>query len=168
MTFKPRHLIAAVAVGPADDAQLAERVVDAAMDIAQGAGTHARVTLLYVHSRMPLTVGSDTGFVPPSYYAAMDQLSEQSRAFAAQSLARLQERAQKRGAAAGVSVDFDIIDSIEATGETIATAAQRAGGDAIVLCSHGRRGLKRVFLGSVASRVTNASALPVVILRPHD
>jgi nucleotide-binding universal stress UspA family protein len=43
--------------------------------------------------------------------------------------------------------------------------ADRTGADAIVIGSHGRRGLQRFFLGSVAEKVLRASELPVFVVR---
>lgn len=38
----------------------------------------------------------------------------------------------------------------------------------IVMGTHGRRGLGRFMLGSVADRVIRSAACPVVVVRPHD
>jgi len=49
--------------------------------------------------------------------------------------------------------------------EEILSAATAHGADAIALGTHGRRGLQRLFLGSVAEGVVSRSAVPVVVLR---
>ncbi|MDF3823495.1 universal stress protein, partial [Leptospira sp. 96542] len=47
----------------------------------------------------------------------------------------------------------------------IIEVAQTQGADLIVMGSHGRRGLEKLVLGSVAQRVLTHSPLPVLIVR---
>ena len=44
--------------------------------------------------------------------------------------------------------------------------AQKADADLIALATHGRRGLSRLFLGSVADKVVRGGRLPVLLVRP--
>ncbi len=56
------------------------------------------------------------------------------------------------------------------TGEVvdeILAAAKRFEADLIVIPTHGRRGLKRLMLGSVAERIVRESPVPVLTLRAH-
>jgi nucleotide-binding universal stress UspA family protein len=48
----------------------------------------------------------------------------------------------------------------------IVHAAARLGSDCIVIASHGRGGLRKIFLGSVAQGVVEATHRPVLIVRP--
>jgi nucleotide-binding universal stress UspA family protein len=48
----------------------------------------------------------------------------------------------------------------------IAQAAARLGCDAICICSHGRSGLTRALVGSVADKLLRATRKPVLVLRP--
>jgi nucleotide-binding universal stress UspA family protein len=50
-------------------------------------------------------------------------------------------------------------------GQEIADLAQREGAELIVLPSHGRTGLKRLLIGSVAERVVRLAHCPVLVLR---
>ncbi len=50
-------------------------------------------------------------------------------------------------------------------GTEIASYAQECGADLIVLPSHGRRGLTRLLIGSVAERVVRLAHCPVLVLR---
>jgi nucleotide-binding universal stress UspA family protein len=50
-------------------------------------------------------------------------------------------------------------------GSEIASFAKKAEADLIVMPSHGRTGIKRLLIGSVAERVTRLSHCPVLILR---
>lgn len=49
---------------------------------------------------------------------------------------------------------------------TIAQAAARVGADAICIASHGRSGITRALVGSVADKLLRASRKPVLVLRP--
>ena len=50
-------------------------------------------------------------------------------------------------------------------GHEIAKLAERQGAELIVLPSHGRTGIKRLLIGSVAERVVRLAHCPVLILR---
>lgn len=50
-------------------------------------------------------------------------------------------------------------------GECIAECARRVGAELIVMPSHGRRGLSRWLLGSVAERVLRLAPCPVLVLK---
>lgn len=52
--------------------------------------------------------------------------------------------------------------------ESIAETAASAGTDLIVMTTHGRTGLSRAWLGSVADGVTRSAGTPVLMLRPSD
>jgi nucleotide-binding universal stress UspA family protein len=57
--------------------------------------------------------------------------------------------------------------SVEASSPTeqIVEAVSRTGADLIVMCSHGRSGVARVLLGSVAAKVLQLSKVPVMIVK---
>jgi nucleotide-binding universal stress UspA family protein len=71
------------------------------------------------------------------------------------------EQARRREAAATAEV------SIRATtvGEIILEEAEKIGADLIVMGSHGRTGVKRLLLGSVAEHVLRHANCPVVTVR---
>ena len=50
-------------------------------------------------------------------------------------------------------------------GQEITALAERLGAELIVLPSHGRTGLKRLLIGSVAERVVRLAHCPVLVLR---
>jgi nucleotide-binding universal stress UspA family protein len=68
-------------------------------------------------------------------------------------------RARKAGVKASVLLrEGDAADQI-------VRACRSTKSDLIVMGTHGRRGLRRLFLGSVAERVVAASPRPVVMVR---
>lgn len=88
-------------------------------------------------------------------------------------------RTEKKWAEQGQSVVDGVRDAAEARGvtakaviahsdlvaEAIMSAAKKHKCDLIVMASHGRRGLKRVLLGSETQHVLTHSSIPVLVLR---
>jgi nucleotide-binding universal stress UspA family protein len=66
--------------------------------------------------------------------------------------------------AAGVTTHVSVIDGGRAA-EAIVQASERLDVDAICLASHGRGGLARTVLGSVASEVVHRARRPVLVVR---
>ena len=54
-----------------------------------------------------------------------------------------------------------------ATAEIILRVASDCGADVIVMSTHGRSGVKRWLLGSVADRAVTHADLPVMVIRPQ-
>ncbi len=91
----------------------------------------------------------------PSLY--LDQVLENLRMQIRSRLAQLQEIPRFR-----VEVVPD-----GPVAQAIVDAAERFGADLIVMGTHGRSGLQRVFLGSVAEGVLRRSPVPVVVVPPR-
>lgn len=60
-------------------------------------------------------------------------------------------------------IEFEVI--FGDPGESITDCASRHAAELIVIPSHGRTGLKRLLIGSVAERVVRLSHCPVLVLR---
>lgn len=71
--------------------------------------------------------------------------------------------ASKRSRAVGFKIDTKFIDAPPVGG--ITTYARRARADMIVIGSHGRSGLPRFILGSVAEGVMRHADVPVLVVR---
>jgi nucleotide-binding universal stress UspA family protein len=66
---------------------------------------------------------------------------------------------------AGVEADYEIIDDHD-TSARLASYAAELPASMVALATHGRTGLARVTLGSVAIRVVRKSLCPVLVVRP--
>ncbi|WNC95062.1 universal stress protein [Paraburkholderia sp. FT54] len=81
------------------------------------------------------------------------------------------EDAEARFAKAGVSGATELVETGH-IGEEVAhrllTCAQRLGADLAVIGTHGRRGVRRAILGSVAERFVRLSECPVLLVRTDD
>lgn len=90
---------------------------------------------------------------------AYDQMDRQLRRGAESRIEKLLEEARRRNVAARQLVIFG--DPYDA----IARAAAEEAVDLVIMGTHGRRGVARFFLGSVASRVISTSPCPVLTVR---
>ena len=79
------------------------------------------------------------------------------------------DRALRELAPVGMSRDLSthILRGDDAA-RTIAQTAARLGVDVICLASHGRSGISRALVGSVADKLLRATRKPVLVLRPTD
>ena len=51
--------------------------------------------------------------------------------------------------------------------KSIIEFCQKEGVDLVVMTTHGRNGLKRAFVGSIADEVIRESGVPVLVIRPQ-
>ncbi|SEH56952.1 Nucleotide-binding universal stress protein, UspA family [Halopenitus malekzadehii] len=68
-------------------------------------------------------------------------------------------------AAATVDRDVETLTEVGRPGNTIRDVAEAEDVDAIVIGSHGRTGVSRVLLGSVAEGVVRKASVPVTVVR---
>jgi nucleotide-binding universal stress UspA family protein len=77
-------------------------------------------------------------------------------------------RSETKATASGVTFETHLImiETLkQSASEAIAGDAEAWGADLIVIGTHGRRGLRRLFLGSVAEGVARAATTPVLLIR---
>ena len=67
----------------------------------------------------------------------------------------------------GYDVDYAIIEGRQAADAILKTAVSVAA-DAIVMSTHGRSGLGRWLLGSVADKILRHASIPVLLTRPKE
>lgn len=115
-----------------------------------------RAQLLLVHVLAPPVPIAGEGYISPKVY---DDLEASARSYAQKRLGGLQAKAR----AAGVKAATLLMEGV--AHELIARAARSKKADLIVIGTHGRTGLAKFFLGSVASRVVAAAPCPVLTVR---
>ena len=115
-----------------------------------------RATLLLMHAVTlpPPTLGGE--YIPPQTW---ERIETSARAAAQKQLAALVAKARRAGVRA---VGLTMTGSPY---EVIVRAARARRADVLVLGTHGRTGLPRLFLGSVASRVLATAPCPVLTVR---
>ena len=137
---------------PTDFSPASRAALKRAIEMAQA----NRAQLVITHVMAPVMPMIGDGYVSPKVYEDMDAAA---RAHARKQLAALLSRA-KRG---GVRASTFLLEGIPH--EQIRRAAKARQADLIVMGTHGRTGLARFFMGSVAERVIGTAPCPVLTVR---
>lgn len=115
-----------------------------------------RGTLTILHVIVPFVPILPEQYVDPDTW---DQIDRQTRQWSRRQLDKLLERAKKAGVrAVALLVEGDPT-------QQIARAVRLTRADLLVLGTHGRTGLTRFLVGSVATRVVATALCPVVTVR---
>lgn len=137
---------------PTDGSDVAFGAAQRAVALAKLAA--AELHVIYVREPYPyLGIGEAYSTGAQEYLAAAQQQAETA-------LARITALAHLPG----VTVSTEIVEG-SSPAEQIVEAARRCGADLIVMGSHGRTGVARVLLGSVAGKVLMLSHVPVMIIK---
>jgi len=116
----------------------------------------APLHLLHVIDAVPST----SGFVRPAVY--LDEVRPRQQ----QAAEELLEQAAHNLREQGITVETTVVESRgDRVSEIIVDAAQQAEADIIVLGTHGRRGVKRLLIGSDAEQVARIAHVPVLLVR---
>ena len=133
---------------PLDFDESTEHSIDVAIELARRCD--AKITLMHAWFIPPVPYGGP--FTP-----VVDEIRRAAEVTMDAALARVRER-------------FPASDCVLSGGDPgtrIIAAAQEIDADLIVIASHGRRGLARAVLGSVAERVVRLSPIPVLTVPPQ-
>ncbi len=138
---------------PIDGSKTSDRALREALKLANS-DTHLR--LIYVLEEMYLLDAEGYAYID---YATLQQAVRQT---GERALAQAAEQAKKAGATAETAL-------LETGGEhipgVIGREAKQWLADLIVIGTHGRSGLNRLLLGSVAEGVVRAATVPVLLVR---
>lgn len=135
-----------------DGSAASEHAAELAVDLARSHG--AKLTALYVVDPYPyLGVGETNPMGFQAYMAAAQQHAAQAH-----------QRIMDLCAQAGVTCQPRLVEDATAAAG-IVDSARELGSDLIVVGSHGRTGVQRLVLGSVAARVVAESTVPVLVAR---
>ncbi len=138
-----------------DGSKLSQKAVAHAMDLADLTG--AELVALQVVPRYPLTYFEGGMVVAMS---EVNRIEKEWVAEAQQAVNAVKSAGQKKTVKVkALTVKSDLI------AETIMATAKRSKCDLIVMASHGRKGLKRLLLGSETQHVLTHSTIPVLVLR---
>lgn len=81
----------------------------------------------------------------------------------------LLKECEKQVAKAGVEVDQALIEAIgRSAGECVVKEAEEAKADLIVCGTHGRRGVRRLLMGSDAEYIVRRAPVPVLLVRHQE
>lgn len=138
---------------PIDGSHTSQLALDEAIALARD--QHAELRVVQVVDLGPLYRAAYSG-VP------IADIEREIIGEAEKDLARAEEQARQ----AGVSVDTAVIRGDERRiSHVIVDDATRWRADLIVVGTHGRHGLERLFLGSVAEGIARSASVPVMLVR---
>ena len=138
-----------------DGSTLSKKAVRSAIKLALG--LDAELVALYVVPRYPMTYFEGGMSISP------EEVSRTEKRWADKGQAvvdEVQQAAQLQGIKAKA-----VIARSDLVAESLISAAKKHKCDLIVMASHGRKGLKRVLLGSETQHVLTHSTIPVLVLR---
>lgn len=141
-----------------DGSDVAKKGVEHGIALAKA--LKAKVTVVTVTEPLPIDYGSGhaAGWIPSQ--AEVDRFDAACKERADRVLDEVRAMAEPLGISAEL---LHISDAHPAT--AIIETAKSGGCDLIVMASHGRRGLKKLFLGSQASEVLADGSVPVLVVR---
>lgn len=136
-----------------DGSEIARKGVDHGLALAKSLG--AKVTIVTVSESVLPYAGNDVGQGTAMYleFAAIQKEAAEIV------LTGAKEAADRLG----VEADTVCLEFVAPAGAIVETADAR-GCDLIVMSSHGRRGLRRLILGSVTSEVLALASIPVLVV----
>jgi nucleotide-binding universal stress UspA family protein len=137
---------------PIDGSDLSIAAAVRGVALAKMAG--ASMTVVFVQDTYPYTgIGEANSAGLQAYMAAAQ--AEGSRGI---------ERVTDAANVAGVPIETSVVENRQ-TATAIVNAADSLGADLIVMGSHGRSGVAKLVLGSVAAKVLAQSPVPVLIFK---
>jgi universal stress protein A len=137
---------------PSDFSRASTSAFARAVELAKAG--RAELVLVHVMS-LPVPMAGD-GYIPPKIW---EEMEASSRAYAQKQMDGLVAKAKR----AGVRVKTLLVTGVPH--ERIVQAARSQKADLVVMGTHGRTGLQRFFLGSVAERVVASAGCPVMTVR---
>jgi len=150
---------------PLDGSDLAEQILTPATALGQLMG--AQYTLLRVvkpvHPALPYTEGLSIAQMAGEILDRIEKLQSELRIEAQRYLTGLAEKLRARSIRVQTRIAFE-----EHAAAAILHEATSCGADLIAMETHGRGGLSRLFLGSVADKVLRGSTLPVLLQHPRE
>jgi nucleotide-binding universal stress UspA family protein len=134
-----------------DDSDASSRALDFALDLALGG--HARVICCSAIDTLDLR--GEIGDYANDLATVVQEMTREAAALIDTKTARAAER--------GIALEKLVVEG--STVEAILDAAKAHRAGLIALGTHGRHGLQRLFLGSVAEHIVRRSPIPVVAVR---
>ena len=159
--FAPKIILLPLALDPEDDMSFAETSLRTGMSLAKKYSS--RLVLLNLASAVAPGMAAPIDVSGKIYQVVSTVLQARITRGRAQ-LAEL----EKRVALEGIAVESQVVEAFDTPAQTICESARNLKADLIVIGSHGRKGLKRVLLGSTAERVVHLASCPVLLVRPND
>lgn len=146
---------------PLDGSELAECALNHVKELFQDGSVGEVILLNSVVADIPWKEFNVSDIGPSAafdYDALLKAFMDRSKKYVAS--------VQSRLASEGINVKTETIVSSRPS-QTITDYAQNNSIDLIVMATHGRTGMKKMMLGSIALKVLHESNVPVLLIRPE-
>jgi len=141
---------------PVDGSAASARGLDEAIELAR----HLKASMRLVHVIEPWVMVS-----PETTAPTIHQLAETIRNVGAGLLKECEDKVTS----SGIEVEAELIETIgNSAGECIIRKAKEVDADLIVCGTHGRRGIRRVLMGSDAEYIVRRAPAPVLLIRNQE
>ena len=138
---------------PINGSPTSERALQEAIKIGQG---KAQIRLVYVLEEVLPLAAEEFDFTNNT------ALAESKRNAAQATLAQAADQVRNSGASGEIALIDDLGQGVV---DVINNEAQTWGADLIVIGTHGRTGLTRLLLGSIAEGIVREASMPVLLIR---
>lgn len=136
---------------PIDGSDCAAHAVDVAAVLAKEQGATCTVCMV-----VDIVQAAALGFATPELVSGwLKTVQDQAETIVLEAATRLRAK--------GIATRTEVLEGNPT--DAILQVAKKQGGDIIVMGSHGRTGLRRLFLGSVAESVLRSADIPVLVVR---
>ncbi len=138
---------------PLDGSRFAEAALPLASQLARSA--KAKLQLVHVHEPMAAVIGPGDMVLPPPYLD--EELQAREESYLAEIAADLRP---------ACTVPVGLREIAGAAGPEICEEAARIDADLLIMATHGRGALRRLWLGSVADYVVRHLGVPILLVHP--
>ena len=145
-----KHILVAT-----DGTTLSKKAVQSAIELAAAVG--ANLVAVYVVPRYPVS------YFEGGIAISIEDVARTEKQWSDKGQGVV-DAVQQAGRAEGVQTEAVVVQS-DLVAESIMSAAKKYKCDLVVMASHGRKGIKRVLLGSETQHVLTHSDVPVLVLR---
>lgn len=135
---------------PVDGSTTSNRALDMAFKLASGAPV--RLRLLHAIDELAYISGYEYS---PDFFTMAREYGQ-----------KILDQALNQAKTLGIDAEIKLIDlPAQRLGETVATEAREWGAELIIVGTHGRKGIGRVFLGSGAEQIIRLAPVPILVIR---
>jgi nucleotide-binding universal stress UspA family protein len=142
-----KHILVAL-----DGSEGSRKALDIAVQLAKDQGARCTVCTVVDIVSAASSMTFATGDIVNEWIATLNQDARQ-----------IESEAIAKYADSGVTIDTHVLEGYPSS--ALLDVAKKTSADLIVMGSHGRTGLKRMWLGSVAESVVREATIPVLIAR---
>jgi nucleotide-binding universal stress UspA family protein len=135
-----------------DGSECSHKALDMAVRLAKEQGARCTVCTVVDVVRAAASMTFATGDIVNEWIATLNKDARQ-----------IESEAIAKYAASGVAIETKVLEGYPSS--ALLDVAKNKKADLIVMGSHGRTGLKRLWLGSIAESVVREATIPILIVR---